>query len=867
MTSTNPKTILLVEDESIIALSKKMLLEKQGFLVECAYNGESALEHVRAAKAVDLVLMDIDLGRGMDGTRAAELILQEREVPIIFHTSHGEREMVEKVKGITRYGYVLKNAGEFVLLESIAMAFELFEAHRNLGEREERLRFINELSADYSYCHRLEADGSLDPVWHIGSFDAITGYSPQELYKMGGWAALIHPDDLPGVAAYVQTLLSGQSSSVTARIITKSGEHRWIQDTGRPWFDKDGSTVIGTLGSARDITKRKQVENELRSHAEELSAIYENTPVLMLLLDKQWSIIKANAYAGEFAGSRSQELLGKRCGEVLHCLHSLDDPRGCGFGPHCADCGIRNIVLQTLGEKRNFNQVELPLYRARAGEKEEMWFRVSTAVLPREGENLCLASFEDITAYKGAEKQRREKESLYHNLMENSIDGVYLLSREGRVLDVNRTASSMTGYTREELLGLTIDDLDPNFPSARFIDFWNEKPEGASILFETLHKRKDGTIFPVEVNGIFFLSQGEKNLFGVARDLTERKEREEDLEERETNLRILAESAGAGITVIQDDRLIFVNKTAAALAGIPQKEMLQKPSEEMVRLIHPEDRERVLELLQEQTVRLERLAKDNLALPILEYRHVRPDGSVVWLETLTTGISYNHRPALLVVHHDITEQKKLLKEIRGLLQEKELILKESNHRIKNNLSTIAGLLSLQAAELTHPEAVSALQEALSRVDAITILHEKLLALEGGSRVPVPLYLGELTESILTLYSGPKDIRVEQNLADFSLDSRTIFTLGIIFNEVLTNSLKYAFRGREQGLIRISSDHQGERVSFVLEDNGCGLPEDFVPGKTGGLGTGLVRMLAEQLEGRISFESSGGGTRVSLEFPV
>ena len=135
-------TILLVEDEVLIAMKESQILQKHGYEVITANNAQKAIE-AAASPDIDLILMDIDLGKGkMDGTEAAELILRQRELPIVFVTSHTEREMVERVKGITRYGYVVKNSGEFVLLEAIQMAFELFNAHRDLQTSESKYKTI-----------------------------------------------------------------------------------------------------------------------------------------------------------------------------------------------------------------------------------------------------------------------------------------------------------------------------------------------------------------------------------------------------------------------------------------------------------------------------------------------------------------------------------------------------------------------------------------------------------------------------------------------------------------------------------------------------------------------------------------------------
>jgi CheY-like chemotaxis protein len=124
------KTLLLVEDEAIIAMVEAQMLESFGYRVVTALSGEEAVEQVMENGAISLVLMDIDLGSGMDGAEAAQRILDVRNLPIIFLTSHSERAMVEKVQGITRFGYVIKSTGDFVLRSTIEMAYELFEKQR-----------------------------------------------------------------------------------------------------------------------------------------------------------------------------------------------------------------------------------------------------------------------------------------------------------------------------------------------------------------------------------------------------------------------------------------------------------------------------------------------------------------------------------------------------------------------------------------------------------------------------------------------------------------------------------------------------------------------------------------------------------------
>jgi len=129
MNSPDARTRLLVEDESLVALSEKKLLEANGYTVYTAGDSETAVQMGAERPEIDLVLMDVDLGEGVDGTVAARRMLEYRELPIVFLTGHSEKEYVERVEEITHYGYVLKNSGEFALVQSIKMAFKLFEAH------------------------------------------------------------------------------------------------------------------------------------------------------------------------------------------------------------------------------------------------------------------------------------------------------------------------------------------------------------------------------------------------------------------------------------------------------------------------------------------------------------------------------------------------------------------------------------------------------------------------------------------------------------------------------------------------------------------------------------------------------------------
>jgi two-component system, sensor histidine kinase PdtaS len=248
------KTILLVEDELIIAMNETKILEKYGYSVVTARTAEESVQ-TAARGGVDLILMDIDLGAGrMDGTRAAQEILKNREIPIVFLTSHAEKEMVDRVKGITRYGYVLKNSGEFVLAEAIIMAFELFEAHNNLKMKEIEAREIVD-NLDCAVIKYAEDDRIF--FFNKGA-EKIFGYTADEVCGTTGVGLINPPVDSTGVDhqkmlrnIFIDTDTYSYNENEN---MCKDGSKVWMAWRNKAVFDNNGKKLyVQSIGN--DITE------------------------------------------------------------------------------------------------------------------------------------------------------------------------------------------------------------------------------------------------------------------------------------------------------------------------------------------------------------------------------------------------------------------------------------------------------------------------------------------------------------------------------------------------------------------------------------------------------------------------------------
>ncbi|TVQ97571.1 MAG: chemotaxis protein CheR [Spirochaetaceae bacterium] len=215
---------------------------------------------------------------------------------------------------------------------------------------------------------------------------------------------------------------------------------------------------------------------------------------------------------------------------------------------------------------------------------------------------------------------------------------------------------------------------------------------------------------------------------------------------------------------------------------------------------------------------------------------------------------------------DITDRRAAEQEIKKQLADKELLLQEIHHRIKNNIASIRGLLSTQAESVTNPEATSILQDAIARVNSLSVLYENLLIRSEYEASSAKCYVERLIDSVVAVFPADKQITVKKQVADFSLNPTRLFPVGIIINELLTNIMKYAFAGREAGLITISLRTAHDRATLTVQDDGNGLPEHYNIGTAKGFGHALVSMLTEQLGGHFSIESDDGTTSV-LEFPI
>ncbi len=214
--------------------------------------------------------------------------------------------------------------------------------------------------------------------------------------------------------------------------------------------------------------------------------------------------------------------------------------------------------------------------------------------------------------------------------------------------------------------------------------------------------------------------------------------------------------------------------------------------------------------------------------------------------------------------HEIVDHKESKEHIQFLLEEKEIILQEVHYRIKNNMTTIMSLLSLQSMDMENTEAVTALENARNRIQSMMVLYDKLYRGSDFRNISIEDYFITLTNEITGNFDNSGKVHIETNIYNFVLDTKTVFSLGIILNELITNTMKHAFPDNRDGRITVSASIKDEHVLMIIQDDGIGLPKSIDIESSEGFGLRLVKMLTEQLDGRIRIEKEKG-TKFILEF--
>ncbi len=434
-----------MEDEVLIAMNEVEMLERHGYAVISVSSAQKAIAAV-TENLIDLILMDIDLGKNkMDGTEAAEIILQDRNIPVVFLSSHTEPEIVEKTEKITSYGYVVKNSGETVLIASIKMAFKLHEANNLVLERErlvarEKARLQQYLDVTQMLIVALDVNQRITLLNPKGC--EILGYSEEEVLGLNWFDLVIPPDEAESVKTVFKKIITGEIASVEYyenNVLCKDGSEKLVAWHNSILKDDDGK-IIGTLSSGEDVTQHRRLDEQIKTSNQMLRTAEQIAGIGSWILDLEKNM---QSWSDNYF-----ELLGYKKGEDVPSKELFIKR----IHPEDRDMVVRTMET-ALKQKKN-TDLE---FRYNNGSDEYRWAS-SRANLTQNNDGDVIrvdGVFQDITDLRQKEAAILESEWKYSTLFSNMAQGAFYQRTDGSIIDCNDAVLEQFGLSKDQFLGRT----------------------------------------------------------------------------------------------------------------------------------------------------------------------------------------------------------------------------------------------------------------------------------------------------------------------------------------------------------------------------------------------------------------------------
>jgi len=852
--------ILIVEDDSITAEDIERALQYFEYEVTAiAKSGSGAFSQIKK-DTPDLVLMDVKLPGKMDGIEVADQIRTKFNIPVVYLTASADNTTLDRIKKTSPFGFVTKPFDNKELQGVIETALSKHQMEMKIRENEKNLSIRNQQYETFF-------ENDLFGVWRVDFKEPVlttlshkkiateileTGYIAEcndHLLDMWGFKSKNEFVGKPikelvvDREAFLKKLAKVAKNDFRAEMVdTEEMDSKGsIHHLRNSYFGYVHNQRLHWLwGFQIDITERKKVETVLKESEKKCRNIIESSPMGMhmytLQPDGKLIFSGGNPAADTILGVDNNQFIGKTIEEAFPPLQATEVPE-------------RYRVAALKGEPWKTEQISYEDEQIK-GAFEVHAFQTSP--------NEMTAIFLDITERKKTEEALLSSEERFKELADMLPEAIFETDTNLKLIFTNRRAFGLFGYSAEDLIkGLNgLEMLVPgDRDRAKANIAMRVKGEDPGIV-EYQALKKDGSTFPVLFHASSIMKEGKLSGFrGIIVDITERRRAEKALEQNEKLLSQIAENfPNSYLSIIERDL------TVGFTSGQEFKKQNLNP-EQFIGLTLEQvfgDKTAIVRQYYEKTFKGEECSFELFINNQHQYYRTVPlyadDGDI---------------PRILAVVENITERKKAEEQIKKDLKEKQVLLKEIYHRVKNNLQVISSLLGLQASYIEDKQALEMFKESRDRVRSMALIHEELYRSKEFSNIDFGKYIKNLTGQLVKTYiidSGRIDL--DCKFEDVSLGMVQAVPCGLVINELVSNALKHAFppsfEGKGKIEITLRSMEAGE-IELIVRDNGVGIPKELDIRKTESLGMHLVTLLTEdQLEGQVKLDRSRG-TKFTIRF--
>ncbi len=680
--------------------------------------------------------------------------------------------------------------------------------------------------------------------------EQITGLPREQLLGRDWVGTFVAEGARSAARAMLEALPSTGSIGVTTYAIVESeaGE-RTIEWRGRRLRDAAGAAagaiLVGTDASGERATGRPHArmrggnekallatEAALRASQGRFRELFEQALDGIFLLDGDGFFIDANPSGCEMLGYTRNELVGMHGGRL-------------------SPSGPSPMRLAELHAGAHFAS-ERRLLR-----KDGACVTVEISA-QRLADGTILGVARDISEWRRAQEAGAELARRYRMLVDSAPYCIHEVDRDGRVVAMNPAGVRMLGLSSEaEIRGQRCIDFVGQEHRSEFAERLRAAlgGTGSELEFDSIRGRRlHSSFIPLRS------AEGRPDLvMGITLDVTDRRAAEQEL--RRAKARLLEAHRLANLGAWQLDlrtEEVWWSDEQYRLNGVP-KGAGPIRQDLFLSLIHPDDRVSFAAAFDQ--------ARENGSWEG-DYRIVRPDGEIRHVHGIAKITSTRAGTPLVMAgtNQDITEHKLAESRLTQSLREKEMLLREIHHRVKNNLQIVSSLVHFHARKAESSDEQAVFAELGQRLVAMSLVHEKLYRTDDLSLVDAGDYLRSLVVALRASCLGAKEVDIRFAAADVSMPMEQALPLGMIACELVTNVLKHAFPGRAQGTASIGLRAEAGRVVLTVDDDGVGFPTGFDPSRDGSFGWELIRALVAQIDGELE-ATSDGGTHVRVRFSV